>query len=175
MKKIARNKLNAIFKKSGFLTFEKISMIFKIDFSIIYNTYTPNLGQRNFLQNRYTFLSISLHFLIPSAVPLTQRLELRFLAICSFDLKLRFYRASLYLETSYQRTFIQTYFFSKAISVAKLLQFAQKAVIMNKNQRLVHCVSMNKNQRFTLQGEVMNHNPEGRRNNYAYNSNTSYC
>lgn len=135
MKKIARNKLNAIFKKSGFLTSEKISMIFKIDFLTIIHTLTPKLVQPIISENRYTFISISLHFSYPSTPPLLQSLELRFLAICSFDHKLRFQRALLYLKTSYQRTFIQIYKRAKAIYVAKHLQFAQKAVIMNKNHR----------------------------------------
>lgn len=146
MKKIARNKLNAIFKKSGFLTLEKISMIFKDDFFIIYNTYTPNLGQHNLLRNHYTFLSISLHFSYLSVPPLSTLNEQVFLEYCSFELKLRFLFNYLYRETSYQRTFIQLPKIDKSISIAKSLQFAQKAVIMNKNQR------------FTLQGETMNKN-----------------
>lgn len=154
MKKIARNKLNAIFKKSGFLTIEKISRIFKIDFFIIIHTSTPKLCQRKPLQKGYTLLTKSLHFLMPSTPPLAQILNLRFLVICSFDLKLRFHRSSLYLETSYQRIFIQLPKIDKAISVAKIELFSKKAFIMNKIQRLVHCVPMNKNHRTTLSSKV---------------------
>ena len=99
MKKIARNKLNAKSQKIQGPVFLKILLIFKIDFFIIYNTLTPKLGQRKLLRKEYTFISISLHFYYPSVVPLIQMLNFRFLAIWSFDFKLRFHRASLYRET----------------------------------------------------------------------------
>ena len=136
MKKIARNKLNAIFKKSGFLTIEKISKIFKTDFFIIIHTSAPFDVSAIISENRYTFLSISLHFHYHSTPPLSILNEQRFLVNRSFDHKLRFQRALLYREISYQRTFIQIYKRAIAISVAKHLQFAQKAVIRNKNPRL---------------------------------------
>lgn len=147
MKKIARNKLNAIFKKSGFLTIEKISRIFKTDFLTIIHTLTPKFVQHFCSENRYTFLSISLHFPYHLSPSLNTLNEQQFLAKRSFVHKLRFHRALLYRETSYPLSFIQLSKIDKAISVAKHLQFAQKAVIMNKNQRLVHCVPMNKNHR----------------------------
>ena len=90
MKKIARNKLNAKSQKIQGPVFLKILLIFKIDFFIIIHTLTPKSGQRKSLRNRYTFISISLHFLMPSVVPFIQNLELKVLVICSFELKLRF-------------------------------------------------------------------------------------
>lgn len=90
MKKIARNKLNAKSQKIQGPVFLKISKIFKIDFLSIIHTSASFFFQRKSLQNRYTFISISLHFYYPSALPFIQMLNIRFLAICSFELKLRF-------------------------------------------------------------------------------------
>lgn len=162
MKKIARNKLNAIFKKSGFLTIEKIMLNFKDCFFIIYNTTSPFDVSAIISENRYTFLSISLHFHYHSTPPLSILNEQLYLAICSFDHKLRFQRSSLYRETSYQRSVIQLPKIDKAISVTKHLQFAQKAFIMNKNPRLGLVITIQHNRL------------SGKEEHYAYSSNTGY-
>lgn len=144
MKKEARYKLNAKSQKSGFLTTAKISRIFKTDFLTIYHTSASFFFHPKASVNRYTFLSISVHFHYHLSPPLSILNEQLFLAKCSFDHKLRFPRSLLYLETSYHLTFIQTYQFAQAISVTKIELFSKKAFIMNSILR------------FTLQGEVIN-------------------
>lgn len=123
MKKEARNKLNAKSQKSGFLRKQKNQWIFKTDFNTIIHTSTLFYVRAKSSEFRYTFLSISVHFsyiLHPHS-----KIGLPFLkrAFCSFEHKLSFQRAFLYLETSYHLTFIQTYLFSKAIFRAKHLHF----------------------------------------------------
>lgn len=153
MKKEARYKLNAKSQKSGFLTTAKISRIFKIDFFIIYHTSASFFFQHFCSVNHYTFIAFLVHFDSIPGTPLSILNEQLFLAYCSFDLKLRFQRSLLYLETSYHLTFIQTYLFPQAISVTKHLHFLKKAFIINKNHRLIHYVSMNL--------KTVNHNPKG--------------
>ena len=138
MKKEARYKLNAKSQKSGFLTTAKISRIFKTDFLTIYHTSASFLCHSKFSVNRYTFLSISVHFHYHLSPPLSILNEQLFLAKCSFDLKLRFPRSLLYLETSYQRTFIQIYKYVKAIYITKHLHFIKKAFIMNSILRFIN-------------------------------------
>ena len=137
MKKEARYKLNAKSQKSGFLTTAEISRIFKTDFFIIYHTSASFFFQLKISAFRYTFIAKSVHFHYYLSPPLSILNEQLYLAKRSFDLKLRFPRSLLYLETSYHLTFIQTNQFGKAISVTKHLHFVKKAVIMNKNHRTI--------------------------------------
>lgn len=137
MKKEARYKLNAKSQKSEFLTIEKISMIFKTDFFIIYHTSASFFFQHFCSEKDYTFISISVHFHYHSTPPLSILNEQLYLEHCSFDLELRFQRSSLYRKTIAHLHFIQTYHYAQAISVTKHLHFLNKAFIMNKNHRLI--------------------------------------
>lgn len=135
MKKEARYKLNAKSQKSGFLTTAKISRIFKTDFFTIYHTSASFFFQPKISANRYTFISISVHFHYHSTPPLSILNEQLYLVNCSFVLKLRFSRSLLYRETIAHLHFIQTNLWGKAISVTKHLHFFKKDIIMNKNHR----------------------------------------
>ena len=136
MKKEARYKLNAKSQKSGFFEVGKISRILKTDFLTIYHTSASFFFHPKISAFRYTFLSISVHFHYHSAPPLSILNEQMYLAICSFELKLRFYRSLLYLEVIAKLHFIQTNQFEQAISVTKIELFLEKGIIMNKNHRL---------------------------------------
>ena len=168
MKKEARYKLNAKSQKSGFLTTAKISRIFKTDFLTIYHTSASFFFHPKASEYRYTFIAFLVHFDSIPGTPLSILNEQVFLAKCSFDHKLRFPRSLLYRETLYQRTFIQIYKYVKAIYVAKHLHFLKKAFIMNKNHRLIHCVTVNSILRFINLNTIV----EGGHN--AYSSNTGY-
>lgn len=135
MKKEARYKLNAKSQKSGFLTTAKISRIFKTDFLTIYHTSALFFFQHFCSKKDYTFITKSVHFHYHLSPPLSILNEQLFLAICSFDLKLRFYRSLLYLETIAHLHFIQTYKCRQAIYVTKIELFSKKAFIINKNHR----------------------------------------
>lgn len=136
MKKEARYKLNAKSQKSGFFEVGKISRIFKIDFLTIYHTSASFFCPHFCSAFRYTFIAKSVHFHYHLSPPLSILNEQVFSAKRSFVLDLRFQRSLLYLEVIAKLHFIQTYKYAQAISVTKIELFLEKAVIMNKNQRL---------------------------------------
>lgn len=139
MKKEARYKLNAKPQKSEFLTTAKTSRIFKADFLSIYHTSASFFFHSKASAFSYTFLSISVHFHYYVSPPLSILNEQFFIAICSFELDLRFQRSSLYLEVIAHLTFIQTYLIAQAIYVTKHLHFTKKAFIMNKIRKIHYC------------------------------------